>query len=166
MSILNSITNWIQRHGGLREIIRWDSDNQIYQKYLWRYYIYKSPLCEVMIHRFWDGDEGPLHDHPWNNFSVILKRGYVEETPNGKFRRKPGYVGFRKAEMRHKVHINPNYSGEIWTLFVTFRRRRIWGFHAPNGWISFQDYHNQFHSDEPQSSPGEYSTGLFPKKVA
>jgi hypothetical protein len=36
----------------------------------------------IYLHKFYRGDEDPhLHDHPWPYTSLILTRGYFEETP-------------------------------------------------------------------------------------
>lgn len=65
------------------------------------------------------------HDHPWGFLSVILWRGYLERM-NGKDRRKrPGMVLWRPAESLHNV-ITPY--GSSWSLIVTGRKAREWGF--------------------------------------
>lgn len=42
-----------------------------------------GPFGSIMINWFHRGDEDrELHDHPWDFVSIILWRGYIEETPN------------------------------------------------------------------------------------
>lgn len=62
---------------------------------------------------------------------MILKGGYIEQVKNGFNTKLPGSNGFRKAEERHKIHhlIRPTT-----TLFVTFKRRRDWGYYTDYGW--------------------------------
>jgi len=160
--LLELFTNWIAARGGLRKIDRWDNTTCTYQKYLWRYYILKTSFCEIMIHRFFDGDIGPLHDHPWDSFNIILRTGYIEETLNGKFRRKPGYIGGRTAKGFHKVHLIPNTNGKVWTLFVTLKRKKTWGFLTKNGWLPFNEYFASVSDAPPPSVPTQFSNGLFP----
>ncbi len=59
----------------------------------------------VFIHKILKSDLGDLHDHYWSYLTVILKGGYKETTKNGTFYRKPGYIGYRKADDRHSLEL-------------------------------------------------------------
>ena len=59
----------------------------------------------VFIHKILKSDLGDLHDHYWSYLKVILKGGYKETTKNGTFYRKPGYIGYRKADDRHSLEL-------------------------------------------------------------
>lgn len=81
--------------------------------------------------------ERPLHDHPWDNTSVILSGGYVEviqpEPPYSitlELERRKGDVVTRGAEAAHRL-ILPDGVPYTMTLFTTGPVRREWGF-----WLS------------------------------
>ena len=90
---------------------------------------------QVLLHKICmsDGDR-ELHDHPWNFTSIILWRGYVEQTECPKCDRglcylstpkRPGMILRRAAEHRHRVLIG---DGPAWTLVFTSGRRKSWSF--------------------------------------
>lgn len=89
----------------------------------------------------------PLHDHPWDNQSVILSGGYYEvaeepcrsggAVPVLRMRR-PGDVVHRVAEDAHRL-VLPQHVPYCMTIFSTGPVRRQWGFHASGGWVSGAD---------------------------
>ena len=60
----------------------------------------------IFIHKILKSDLGDLHDHYWSYITVILAGGYVETTKKGSYSRKPGYIGFKKAEDSHSLKLN------------------------------------------------------------
>lgn len=93
-----------------------------------------------------------LHDHPFDFGNIILWNGYHEITENGTFLRKPGYIGYHKAEFYHRVELLKGYEegeGETelpcLTLFFTWpkRKNKSWGFKCPNGHVDFKEFHNK-----------------------
>jgi hypothetical protein len=114
--------------------------NKYREKYLERYYLFRSKWFAIFIHRFWSSDLEPLHDHPWDNFSWVIKGGYWENLPDGqRLWRGPGFKKFRTAEEFHRLDIPEDERGrpmigETWTIFARLRRRRKWGFWYPDGW--------------------------------
>lgn len=50
--------------------------------YLSRWTLLDLPFGALYLHRFHRSDADEMHDHPWSFWSLILWRGYVEETPN------------------------------------------------------------------------------------
>ena len=93
----------------------------------------------------------PLHDHPWDNQSVILSGGYNEwydphaddepwyradicskRLPYGRELRK-GDVVTRKAETAHRLILPPDIPYAL-AMFATGPKRREWGFWYPDGW--------------------------------
>lgn len=96
--------------------------------------------------------ERPLHDHPWDNQSVILSGGYLEieeQTPGQTISRRAmktrgkGDVIHRKAETAHRL-VLPEGVPYTLTLFTTGPVRRDWGFWLPThtgrcAWRSHQD---------------------------
>lgn len=98
----------------------------------------------VYLHRFLrDDDDRALHDHPWDNCSITLRTGYDEVTEKGTYRRLPHRAYFRKAETSHRVVLVRDATGQpiqSWSLFITLRVRREWGFHCPKGWRHWKEF--------------------------
>lgn len=94
----------------------------------------------LFLHKILLSDEPIFHDHPWNFFTIILKGGYYEHTPEGKFWRGPGYIGFRRAKDLHYLELKDNKP--CVTLFGHGARKRAWGFIDPvtNKWMHYRDY--------------------------
>lgn len=51
--------------------------------YLTRWRLIETSLGAIYLHKFHRSDGKDLHDHPWAFASIILWRGYIEETPDG-----------------------------------------------------------------------------------
>lgn len=113
----------------------------------------------VCLHKFLQDDGQDLHDHPWNNVSCVLRRGYSEQRfvyppvegqplpPTYLVRRDPFRLGFRQAEEAHQVVLDKAAKGTsipCWSLFFTGHSRRMWGFWcAGNGrahWKPYTEY--------------------------
>lgn len=98
----------------------------------------------VYVHRWNRSDPDDLHDHPWNNVSLVLTVGYWEEVEENGARvtywRPPGSVIFRKAEDRHRVILDNANPLKPVSLFITSVERREWGFHTAEGFIVGREY--------------------------
>jgi hypothetical protein len=106
--------------------------------YLTRYNFPRIGPVRLAIHVFHRSDADDLHDHPWPFMSIILWRGYVEETPSGRKRKWPGMILIRRAEHRHRVEL---IGGKKAITLVFFGKRwREWGFWTPLGWKQFEQY--------------------------
>ena len=71
----------------------------------------------ILIQEMLDNDHGDgVHNHLCPYMTIIIKDGYWETTKKGKFWRKPGYVGFRSANVFHRVDLEPNT--KPMTIFV------------------------------------------------
>jgi hypothetical protein len=90
--------------------------------------------------------ERPLHDHPWDNQSVILVGGYDEEIHADKrngpewdygARRtlRKGSVVHRQAAEAHRLILPPEIPYTL-SLFTTGPKIREWGFYMPEGWTN------------------------------
>jgi hypothetical protein len=90
----------------------------------------------------------PLHDHPWDNMTNILRGGYDEiweplpwlhvgyGTPRATTRQlRQGDVVFRKAGEAHRLLL-PEGTPYTMTLFFTGPVVREWGFWFKDGWRS------------------------------
>jgi len=88
--------------------------------------------------------ERPLHDHPWDNFSIILSGGYIERlnyceggyNPHSTktIERRKGDTIYRRAHWAHRL-ILPKAIDYSMTLFSTGPKIRDWGF-----WYSSTDW--------------------------
>lgn len=116
--------------------------------YLRRWYLIpRNPVINVYLHQFLRDDDRALHDHPWWFVSLILRGGYIEygESADRKstalIRSAPVFgdwglrgkspLAFRPATYRHRVALPHTPDGgrkPCWTLIITGRRTRTWGF--------------------------------------
>jgi hypothetical protein len=114
--------------------------------YLLRWWIIpRNRWFNIYLHQIRRSDDDrALHDHPWWNISIVLKGGYEEVTPcflegckgTDTRWRGPGSVIFRRATAAHRLVIPARDGAQrfCWSLFITGRRVREWGFHCPHGW--------------------------------
>lgn len=106
--------------------------------YLTRYQTPKTRFGSLMLHVFHRSDSVELHDHPWSYVSIILWRGYIEETPQGRRRKYPGMILIRPASTVHRVELI-NEKPAI-TAVWSGKRIREWGFFTSQGWQNWKDY--------------------------
>ena len=88
-------------------------------------------------------DEPTLHNHPWNWGALIVKGGYWEHTPNGKFWRGPGSFRFRKSEDLHYLELAKDKDGKelpCWSLFFMGKQKTDWGFKVNNRIVNHAKY--------------------------
>jgi hypothetical protein len=105
----------------------------------------RNRLVNVYLHQIVrDDDDRALHDHPWVNLSWILAGGYREVLFDGvpepglaalpavrTLWRMPGFVGWRRARVAHRLVLGRDRDGgsvECWSLFLTGPTLRSWGF--------------------------------------
>ncbi len=143
-----------------------DSRGDADSPYLTRWTLLSCKLFAVYLHQFHRSDSPEHHDHPWAFASLILWRGYFEETPCkccdgtglvahprgvGHFRCPvckiwgtrhkrvwPGMILFRRATHRHRVVLVDEKPA--WTLVVRGPYVRMWGFFTSQGWQDFKSY--------------------------
>lgn len=136
--------------------------------YLLRWWIVpRNRFLNIYLHNFLSSDEDrALHDHPWWSCSIILRGGYREHFPGGIVKRRwPGMMIFRRATQAHRVELlDSDYFWSLeypqrlpikksaWTLFITGRKVREWGFHCPQGWTHWRNFigvpHGEARGDE------------------
>jgi hypothetical protein len=131
-----------------RKRIIYDREGQV--PYLVRYYLFlkdrKNFPFNITLHKVLVSDEPQLHDHPWDWGAMIIKGGYWEHTPNGKFWRGPGSIRFRKAEDLHWLELAKDKEGKeipCWSLFYMAKKRKEWGFNVDGQWIQSEIYLQQ-----------------------
>lgn len=118
----------------------------------------------VYLHRFMRSDDDrALHDHPWANISLLLEGSYMEhvfqEKPKGvtngheynvpetwiKMHTAGGWGGLsmRSAETAHRIELFKDKQGKeqpVWSLFITGRKERSWGFWCPKSWRHWENF--------------------------
>jgi len=112
------------------------------EPYLTRYYLFLKDRkwfpFNIFLHNFHKGDLDDLHDHPWPYLTIILRGGYWEHTPRGRFWRAPGHIRFSTPRSLHRIELEPNVS--TWTLFIPGPKIREWGFIRKGEWVENQQY--------------------------
>lgn len=113
--------------------------------YMHRYYLlFNDKIVEeefpklpinIMLHCIRSSDPDDLHDHPWWYVTIILKGGYWEVTPKGKFWRGIGHFRIDNPRNLHRIEI-PNNSNGSWSLFLRGPKIKDWGFMQKGKWIS------------------------------
>lgn len=137
--------------------------------YRW-HVIPRNKYFNIYLHHFMRSDDDrALHDHPWRSCSILLDGEYIEHTPEGAFWRRPGAFYLRKATAMHRIELfkeqevvttywdypeghslyGQKYADfhyvdgkelPVWTLFLTGRRTRQWGFDCPQGWRHWKTF--------------------------
>ena len=113
-----------------------DPDNP----YMRRWWVVpRNEGCNVYLHEILrDDDDRALHDHPWDNTSMLLQGSYVEHTASGKTLREKGSVISRLAADAHRLEVVP---GEpVISLFMTGPKVREWGFLCPERWVPWREF--------------------------
>lgn len=128
----------MERHGRKRIVM----DRENGEPYLERYYVFlkdrKHFPFNIFLHKFLKGDPDDLHDHPWGYATLILKGGYWETTPAGRFWRGPGHFRICPANSYHRIELEPGVTA--WTLFMPGPQKREWGFLVNNIWMDHGKY--------------------------
>ena len=118
--------------------------------YMVRYYLlFKDKLTEdekarelpfnLMLHKICLSDPDDLHDHPWWYATLILKGGYWEVTPKGRFWRGPGHFRISSPNSLHRIEIVDGSDGS-WSLFFRGFKVRKWGFVKNGEWVDHKHY--------------------------
>lgn len=130
-----------------------EPDFVIGEDYMRRWYIIpRNENLNLYLHEMRRSDNDVMHDHPWDNTSLVIRNGYMEHTPLGSYYRAPGQVIPRKASDAHRLELLGDQSSV--SLFMTGPKIREWGFHCPNGWIPWQMFTNNNHSGRSEVGAG------------
>lgn len=111
----------------------------------------------VRLHHIRGSDEDRhLHDHPFDNWSLVLEGGYWEvipktidpsflRVPDGGVHertdyvwRAPGAFIRRRASDRHRIKLATELGA--WSIFVQFGKVQPWGFYTPHGKVYWWNY--------------------------
>ena len=130
-------------------------DRENNEPYLERYYLLlkdrqRFPF-NIFLHKFLKSDPDDVHDHPWPYFTIILRGGYWEWTPQfgtdgkkiGEIARwcGPGSFRWAGANSYHRIELDPSVT--CWTLFMPGIQKRDWGFLVRNRWVQHEQYFAQ-----------------------
>ena len=123
-----------------RQIMSRDPDFVIGDDYLRRWWIIpRNEGCNIYLHEILHSDDDrALHDHPWDNTSMLIDGGYIEHTPEGVFERTAGSIVTRKATDLHRLEVPEG--GRAVSLFMTGPKLREWGFQCPKGWRIWTEF--------------------------
>lgn len=106
--------------------------------YLYRWTLLSTRWFNVYLHHFvgddWSRD---LHDHPKRFISIGLLGNYLEETPTGERRYRAPWIRTFPANHIHRIRI---LDRDCWTLVITLRAVREWGFWHFGRWIPWKQY--------------------------
>lgn len=144
---MSTTSNMPTNREWLRKLLRGEPHQVIggpNDPYMRRWYVIpRNPLFNVYVHKFLRSDDDrALHDHPWWFVSLMLSGQYTEVTENARTVRSAPEpwrlfwgdrpLAFRRATWRHRVElVKPGRTASevpCWTLIVTGRRTRTWGF--------------------------------------
>ncbi len=116
-----------------------------------RRWILRTPWGTLRLHNIMRSDEGrDFHDHPFHFTSLILWGGYTEHRPGcnesacGCQSYGHGDIIRRKATDIHRLEL---LNGSAWTLVLSSRYLRVWGFLLKTGeWVNHSDYHRSYYN--------------------
>lgn len=123
---------------GNQQLLRW-------------YVLPRNPWLNIYLHKFQHDDEDrALHDHPWWFVSILLRGRYSEvvfvpgyEPLVQYIHRRAPSIAFRPAVHKHRVTLPHNTNGTLhpaWTVVITGKVTRVWGFWCPQGWVKWSDF--------------------------
>ncbi len=132
--------------------------------YLKRWFVIRNSYFALFIHKFVRSDEDrALHDHPWNFLVVPIWQGYIEHSVTKcrlcgvrhgigplweQQKRIFPFISarYRSAEYRHRVELIDKRPS--WSLFLRFRKRRVWGFWPEGGFVDNHKWWKDMCGDE------------------
>lgn len=107
-----------------------------HQLYLVRYSIFKCRYFAIKVHHILLSDYACFHDHPWTFITFLIKGWYIEHTEKGCKLYGPFNLLYRPAKYAHRLQIVK----PVWSLVITFRKKRSWGFFTKLGWVHWSRY--------------------------
>lgn len=96
----------------------------------------RNRFINLYLHKFLRSDDDrALHDHPWWFISFLIQGQYREILPTSTILRHQFSLAFRRAKHIHRVELIDNEP--CYTLVLTGRKIRKWGFWCPQGFIPY-----------------------------
>jgi hypothetical protein len=102
---------------------------------LWQRWYAWTPFGAIRVHRFFRGDDEPLHDHPWAFWTLVLAGSYRDVSEAGVDHLLAGSWRWRPMGYSHRVETDG-----AWTLVLSGPTRRRWGFWDRGEWTYWRDY--------------------------
>ena len=115
-----------------RKIIYRESNKPL----LIRWNVFECKYFSIKVHKLVSSDSACLHDHPWAFITFLLSGGYVEHNLKGSRVYSRFSLLYRPAEYTHKLEIHQ----PVYTLVLTFKKVREWGFYTSKGWVKWWRY--------------------------
>lgn len=109
--------------------------------YLNRWYVIpRNDFANIYLHEILKSDtDRALHDHPWDNMSIILSGKYTEHLSDGSTAiRLPESTVKRLAADKHRLELARDE--KVISIFITGPVVREWGFHCPQGWVPWERF--------------------------
>lgn len=136
-------------------------------QYMERYWVTDDPkgapidLMAQRVHHILRADrDAHYHDHPWENFTLVLDGWLTERVPQDQLQdpkldathyiyttHRAGAVIHRQAHTRHRI--TEVSHGGVWTLFTMGHWEKDWGFYTPDGFVYWREYLNEWGDDPP-----------------
>jgi len=120
------------------------------EPYLIRYVIPLLFGWRIYFHKILESDgDRWLHDHPWAFISFLVWGRYVEETPGGNERLK-SWINVHRATDLHRLRLFKKNGKTIpvYSILLTGKRVRTWGFQTDRGWMNWRDYNRETTGNE------------------
>jgi len=95
--------------------------------YLQRWVVGNASFSIRLHHWFYGDDPRAFHDHAWDFICFVIKGSYYDVTESGEEFMPRGVIRFRKAGHKHTVKTDG-----CWTIVVTGKTKRKWGFWVRN----------------------------------
>jgi len=112
--------------------------------YLRRWHLLTTPWFKIYLHKICqpDLDRDP-HDHPWNSRVIMLHGTYEEEL----FDKDRNKIAIRwrealstRALTTDTVHKITHVPAPVWTIMITGKKKKDWGFYTKEGWVYWRNY--------------------------
>jgi hypothetical protein len=107
-----------------------------------RRWVLNLKLFSFRVHHWYAGDdERCFYDHSWWFWVLVLRGSYWDISHDGFEIMRPGTLRFREALFRHTVKVNP---GGCWTLLLTGKQVRRWGFWPDGKFLRSEKYFKKY----------------------
>lgn len=145
----------LPRHFGKVEILAGDGSGRVYLR---RWYLFRCKYFSFRLHHLLLPDlQRDPHDHPWWFLSAVLRGGYTERWApedlaaarfhppvrghdfGGPLTKQVRWFSFHRHTDFHQI-ARFNNGRDAWTLVITGRERRKWGFLTDQGRVPWDQY--------------------------
>jgi len=104
--------------------------------YLYRWRLLAVFGYKVYLHHFVGNDwTKDLHDHPKRFITIGLRGYYIEENESGEHIYRAPWLRMFPATHKHRLRAR-----DCWTIAITLRPWREWGFWNDGQWIPWERY--------------------------